>query len=67
MVRLALALLFVAPAAAEIDAGHSGVVAVRTGPEWSDMALFAMAAAGIWLVRRGLRRRHRRDGTDRTD
>lgn len=29
----------------------------RTAPEASDVALFAMAAAGIWFVRRALRRR----------
>lgn len=29
----------------------------RTSPEWSDIALFAMAVLGVWFVRRSLRRR----------
>jgi len=29
----------------------------RTSPEWSDIALFVVAAIGVWLVRRGLRKR----------
>jgi uncharacterized protein YneF (UPF0154 family) len=29
----------------------------RTGPEASDIALFAVAAIGVWLVRRALRKR----------
>lgn len=31
--------------------------AARTAPEASDVALFVMAAAGVWFVRRALRRR----------
>lgn len=54
-----LALLY-APAAAASDA-HSGIVTVRTGPEPSDIALFICAAAGVWLVRRAMRKRFRRD------
>lgn len=38
-------------------AAHSGVVTPRTGPELSDIALFVMAAVGVWLVRRALRAR----------
>ena len=38
-------------------AAHNGVPAVRTGPELSDIALFAMAALGVWLVRRAMRAR----------
>jgi len=38
-------------------AAHSGTPTARTAPELSDVALFVMAAAGIWLVRRALRRR----------
>lgn len=33
----------------------------RTHPEWSDIALFAVACAAIWWVRRALRRRLPRD------
>ena len=40
-----------------VQSGHSGVVHPRTGPELSDIALFAVAAIGIWLVRRALRKR----------
>ena len=36
---------------------HSGIAHPRTAPELSDIALFVMAAAGVWLVRRALRRR----------
>lgn len=40
-----------------VQSGHSGVVHPRTGPELSDIALFAVAAIGVWLVRRALRKR----------
>lgn len=43
------------------SAAHSGVARPRTAPELSDVALFALAVAAVWLVRRGLRRRFRRD------
>jgi hypothetical protein len=52
--RFALAILLAAPVYA---APHSGVVKVRTGPELSDIALFVMAALGVWLVRRAMRAR----------
>ncbi len=54
-------------------APHSGTTSARTAPELSDIALFVMAAAGIWFVRRALRARFARrrlelarekDGTD---
>lgn len=38
-------------------AAHSGVPKVRTGPEASDVALFVVAALGVWLVRRAMRSR----------
>ena len=41
--------------------GHTGVVAPRTGPELSDLALFAVAVAAVWFVRRALRRRFPKD------
>ena len=61
--RLLLPLLIAAPApafAATVESGHSGTVHPRTGPEPSDIALFACAAIGIWFVRRALRRRFTR-------
>lgn len=48
-------ILFVMPTA--VFAAHSGVTKVRTAPEWSDIALFVMAVAGVWLVRRAMRAR----------
>ncbi len=36
---------------------HSGVAAPRTGPALSDIALFVLAAFGVFLVRRALRKR----------
>lgn len=38
-------------------AAHTGVPKVRTGPELSDIALFVLAALGVWFVRRALRAR----------
>lgn len=40
-----------------VASGHTGTPHVRTGPELSDLALFAVAALAVWLVRRALRRR----------
>ena len=50
------ALLLAAPALA-VTPAHTGVPKVRTGPELSDIALFVMAAGGVWLVRRAMRAR----------
>jgi len=44
--------MIVAPAFAADGAPHR-----RTSPELSDIALFVMAALGVWLVRRSLRKR----------
>jgi hypothetical protein len=49
--------LVAVPAFADDPAAHSGVVKVRTGPAASDIALFVMAAIGIWLARRAMVRR----------
>ena len=53
---LFLALVAV-PALANDPAAHSGVAKARTGPEPSDIALFVMAAIGVWLARRAMIRR----------
>lgn len=50
-------LLLAAPALATDPPPHSGVAKVRTGPELSDIALFVMAAGGVFLARRALRNR----------
>lgn len=63
MIRFALALLIAAPAFAE-EAAHTGVAGSRSMPELSDLALAALAAGGIWLVRRGMRARFRRAPKD---
>ncbi|MBI0476839.1 hypothetical protein D9601_15920 [Sphingomonas sp. MA1305] len=41
--------------------GHSGIVHPRSAPEWSDVALFVVAAAGLWWVRRRLRSRFQKN------
>ncbi|WP_242153702.1 MULTISPECIES: hypothetical protein [unclassified Sphingomonas] len=46
-----MSLLFLASAA------HTGTPVERTGPAASDIALFVMAAIGVFLVRRALRKR----------
>ena len=43
---------------------HSGVAKIRTGPEPSDIALFVMAAIGVWLARRAMLRRAARRRED---
>lgn len=40
-----------------VESGHSGVVHPRTGPELSDIALFAVAGIAVFLLRRALRKR----------
>ncbi|MBX3593021.1 hypothetical protein [Sphingomonas sp.] len=52
---LPLLLLTAAPAIA----AHSGDVSRRSMPELSDLALAVMAAGGIWLAQRAMRRRAR--------
>ena len=46
--------------AAPAYAAHTGVPKIRTGPEASDIALFVVAALGVWLVRRAMRSRFTR-------
>jgi hypothetical protein len=56
MIRaLPLLLLAAAPALA----AHGGEITRRSMPELSDLALAAMAAGGIWLAQRAMRRRKR--------
>ncbi|MBY8829251.1 hypothetical protein [Hephaestia mangrovi] len=57
MRALLLLALLAAPALADDPAAHSGVAKVRTGPAASDIALFVMAAIGVWLARRAMIRR----------
>lgn len=45
------------PTTEQVASGHTGIAKVRTGPELSDLALFAVACLAVWLVRRALRRR----------
>jgi hypothetical protein len=54
--RYVLALLLAVPAAAAPP--HSGQV-IDDGFEPSDVALFAVAAAGVWLAQRSMRKRAR--------
>lgn len=44
--------------------GHSGIVHPRTAPELSDIALFVVAVAAIWFVRRAMRRRFAKGPSD---
>ncbi|QNA85082.1 hypothetical protein G4G27_14565 [Sphingomonas sp. So64.6b] len=58
--RFLLLLLITTPA----FAAHTGVPKIRTGPELSDIALFVMAAIGVYLVRRAMRARFARRPKD---
>jgi len=64
MRSLLLLALVAAPALANDPAAHSGVVKIRTGPEPSDIALFVMAAIGVWLARRAMIKRAARRRKD---
>ena len=44
-----------------VESGHSGTAHPRTGPELSDFALFVVACLGVWLARRAMRARLRKD------
>ena len=61
MLRALPLLLLASPAFA---GAHSGVAGSRSMPELSDIALFAVAAFGVWFVRRALRARFRRAPKD---
>lgn len=43
---------------------HGGIPKVRTAPELSDIALFAFACLGVWLVRRAMRARFAKSRED---
>ena len=58
--RFLVALLIATPALA----AHSGAPHPRTAPELSDVALFVLAAAGVWFVRRAMRARFARRRAD---
>lgn len=55
------AAIFSLLAATPALAAHSGDVSRRSMPELSDLALAAMAAGGIGLAQRAMRRRKRKD------
>lgn len=55
-----LVLLLASPAFA-VESGHSGIAHPRTGPELSDIALFVVAALAVWLARRAMRKRFKKD------
>lgn len=58
MARLLALLLLLVPVAALADPqAHDGTTATRSHPEYSDIALAAIAAGGVWFVRRALRKR----------
>ena len=59
-------ILIAAPAFASVPP-HSGVIHTRSMPELSDIALFAMAVAGVWLVRRALRKRFAKPADSKTE
>jgi hypothetical protein len=61
MIRaLTLTMLAAVPALA----AHTGEVTRRSMPELSDLALAALAAGGLWLAQRAMRRRKRRSPED---
>ena len=64
MFRAALLLCIATPAFAADEPPHTGVGGTRSMPELSDFALFAVAAGGVWFVRRAMRARFRRSPKD---
>jgi len=66
--RSALALFaFVATPALAAVPPHSGIIHTRSMPELSDIALFAMAVGGVWLVRHLLRKRFAKQADTQKD
>ena len=65
MIRLVLPLLLIAsPALAADEPPHTGIAGSRSMPEISDFLLFAVAAGGVWFVRRAMRARFRKAPKD---
>ena len=62
LLLLPLLLPTAAPALADGPPPHSGLVRARSMPELSDVALFGLAALGVWAARRAMRARFRRQG-----
>jgi hypothetical protein len=62
--RFLLPLLLFATPALAVTPAHTGVPKIRTGPELSDIALFVMAAIGVFVVRRALRARFAKRSKD---
>jgi hypothetical protein len=60
MFRAALLLLITTPAFAADEPAHTGHAGSRSMPETSDFLLFAVAAGGVWFVRRAMRARFRK-------
>jgi len=60
MIRFALLLMIATPALAADEPAHTGVAGSRSMPELSDLALFGIAAAGVWFVRSRMRARFRK-------
>lgn len=63
MLRAALLLLIATPALAD-EPAHTGRAGSRSMPETSDFLLFAVAAGGVWFVRRAMRARFRKSAED---
>ena len=64
MLRIALLLLIATPAVAADEPAHTGRAGSRSMPEMSDFLLFAVAAGGVWFVRRAMRARFRKASED---
>ena len=64
MLRFAFPLLLLAAPALADEPAHTGVAGHRDMPELSDVALFAVAAGGLWVARRAMRARARRAPKD---
>ncbi len=53
-------IVFVSPGILHAAAPHTGQI-VRRGFQPSDLALFVAAVVGVWLARRSMRARRRKD------
>ena len=64
MLRAAAFLLLIATPALAEEPPHTGRAGSRSMPEISDFLLFAVAAGGVWFVRRAMRARFRKAPKD---